>query len=316
MSNYNFVRLNNDNFEDLINLFIASGKRVNRKLLEKKYQTDYTGIQKIGYIAYDENNNPSAFYGVIPAIAKLNGEEILIAQSADTLTHPMHQRKGLFTKLASKTYELAEEEGIKILYGVPNMLSFPGFMKKLDWIHLENLKKFKIKILSIPISKISKKISFLNNCHRVYSDLIIKLFFKTTEFDSNNNYEAASTQNSAYLEINKEYFNYKKYKPKYLLKINEVLIWISVDGALKIGDILTKDNSIVNEKKIIRRLKLLAFLIGTNEIVFLCNKEYDKLDFFKSHFTESEGLPLIIKPLKNEVNIERFHIRMADIDTF
>src|SRR4051812_25684876 len=66
----------------------------------KKYETSYTGAAYIGYIAYNANRLPIAYYGVIPTLISYSDKTILAAQSADTMTHPKFRYAGLFTSLA------------------------------------------------------------------------------------------------------------------------------------------------------------------------------------------------------------------------
>lgn len=70
-------------------------------------------------------------YAVIPIQANLKGEQIPAAVSLNTAVHPQHQRRGLFTKLAESTYELARSQGINHIVGVANANSTPGFLKRL-----------------------------------------------------------------------------------------------------------------------------------------------------------------------------------------
>jgi GNAT superfamily N-acetyltransferase len=140
MSDYRIERLSYRTINDLYWLFnTASKSSKTLKVFERKYNTSYTGILYVGFLAYDKNDKPAAFYGIIPTFSFINESKILIAQSTDTFTHPNHQRKGLFTLLAKKTYDLAKELNIEFIYGVPNEKSFPGFIKKLVWNHIDNM---------------------------------------------------------------------------------------------------------------------------------------------------------------------------------
>src|ERR1700740_598254 len=60
----------------------------------KKYDTLFTGAAYVGYLAYDRNMMPIAFYGVIPCFMSVDGEKTLSAQSADTMTHPHYRGMG------------------------------------------------------------------------------------------------------------------------------------------------------------------------------------------------------------------------------
>ena len=311
MDDYKFVRLNTSNLSDLGILFNLSGKNVRDfNVLKLKYNTAYTGVENIGYFAYNDRDEPCAFYGVIPALAKINNRPLVIAQSADTITHPDHQRKGLFVRLAKKTYELAADEGIQFLFGVPNMLSYPGFMKKLEWTDKGNLRNFEIEITNLPLGKVVRNYHLINSIYQNAVKRITKFLFK--ESSVNEDY---STISEYFIPASESYINYKNYKPKHLIKIDKVVVWLSLDGILKIGEIFTINGETPNFEKIFKKLKWFAFLCGVNKIRFSCSDTYPHISLFRQHFKESEGLPLIIKPLKGQVT-QPLIIRMADIDTF
>ena len=74
-------------------------------------------------------------YTLWPARLNIGGEIVLGAQSMDTMTHPDYQGRGLFTKLALACFEMAAARGFEVLYGFPNPLSYPGFVRRLNWDH-------------------------------------------------------------------------------------------------------------------------------------------------------------------------------------
>jgi GNAT superfamily N-acetyltransferase len=74
-------------------------------------------------------------YTVWPVKIKVGDRVVTGAQSMDTMTHPDYQGQGVFTKLAEACYEIATARGFEILYGFPNPLSYPGFVKRLGWTH-------------------------------------------------------------------------------------------------------------------------------------------------------------------------------------
>jgi GNAT superfamily N-acetyltransferase len=70
-------------------------------------------------------------YAVIPIRARLCGEVVRGALSVNTAVHPDHRGKGLFTRLAEQTYELARERGVGHVIGVANAASTHGFVRSL-----------------------------------------------------------------------------------------------------------------------------------------------------------------------------------------
>ncbi len=77
----------------------------------------------------------AGLYTLWPIMLNLGGQSVMGAQSMDTMIHPDHQRKGLFTKLALSCYDIGASRGVKAMYGFPNPFSYPGFVRRLNWDH-------------------------------------------------------------------------------------------------------------------------------------------------------------------------------------
>jgi GNAT superfamily N-acetyltransferase len=92
----------------------------------------------VGFDAFD-GNRLAAHYVCIPAPVFVYGVEKKSILSLNTATHPDYQGKGLFTKLASKTYERAASEGFEVVFGVANANSTPGFVRRLGFQNVERL---------------------------------------------------------------------------------------------------------------------------------------------------------------------------------
>lgn len=83
---YTTERLSVNNIADLAVLNLAVyGREPAPGFFQKKYDTVYTGTNHIGFIAYNLQHLPIAFYGVIPTMLWGNGQAVLAAQSADTI---------------------------------------------------------------------------------------------------------------------------------------------------------------------------------------------------------------------------------------
>lgn len=86
----------------------------------------------VGMDAMDDGRL-AAHYVCVPANIWLFGEKVRALLSLNTATHPDFQGKGLFTKLAAKTYELGADQGFSAVFGVANSNSTPGFIRKLGF---------------------------------------------------------------------------------------------------------------------------------------------------------------------------------------
>ena len=93
---------------------------------------DNPGGEAVGFDAF-ESGELAAHYVCVPVEIALNGERKAALLSLNTATHPNHQGKGLFTKLAQLTFEHAAAEGFECVIGVANANSTGGFTKKLGF---------------------------------------------------------------------------------------------------------------------------------------------------------------------------------------
>lgn len=101
------------------------------QFIDWQYHQNPSG-QIVGFNAMD-GNTIAAHYVAQPFYAQLNGETHKGLLSLNTATHAGHRGKGLFTKLAEKTYETAISEGYGFVIGVANQNSVNGFTQKLDF---------------------------------------------------------------------------------------------------------------------------------------------------------------------------------------
>ncbi len=77
----------------------------------------------------------AGFYTLWPVRLRIGETVVLGGQSMDTMTHPAYQGRGSLPSLAKACYEMAAARGFRVLYGFPNALSYPGFVRRLDWDH-------------------------------------------------------------------------------------------------------------------------------------------------------------------------------------
>lgn len=125
--------------------------------VRSKFSTAVFGAADIGYIAFASNGEPAAYYGVFPVRVWLDGSIHMAAQSGDTMTDPRHQKRGLFVRLAKLTYELANAQGVRFIFGYPNENSRPGFERRLGWRFTGHLQDFCLSTGTIPLCELSHR---------------------------------------------------------------------------------------------------------------------------------------------------------------
>lgn len=126
-------------FEEIFEL--CFGYKATEDYFRWKYLSNPEG-EVIAFEAFDpEKNKVAAFYGVMPEAYTINGQQVRIYQSMDTMTHPDYRNRGLFVKLANLTYDYVyEKDGSAMFIGIPGSNSFYGFVKKLHWENPINIR--------------------------------------------------------------------------------------------------------------------------------------------------------------------------------
>jgi GNAT superfamily N-acetyltransferase len=72
-------------------------------------------------------------YAVVPIKASSDSGIHRAALSLNTATHPDHKGRGLFTRLAERTFALAKDDGVSEIIGIANSSSMPGFVSRLGF---------------------------------------------------------------------------------------------------------------------------------------------------------------------------------------
>lgn len=308
---YSYERLSPLNLNHLITLYKnAFNLDIAFDFLQMKYNTADFGVEYIGFIAFTADRVPAAYYGVFPIICEFSGKKVLCAQSADTMTHKEHRGKGLFVDLAKKTYQLAQEVGIQFIFGFPNQNSYPGFIKKLNWVHKEDLNLYEIKVKTFPLVKIVKKISFLNYLYIPFLKSVLFFYRKSPKVFENS----LSVNNENYIIHDDVFFRYKKYFQSYFLFIKGKSVWFKVDGRLWIGDIEFANK--FEFYTIINSLKKLAFVIGATEIHFQAHPNTDYDNYLSENVKLKSKHPIGLLDLGSGLDISKIKFLPGDFDTF
>jgi GNAT superfamily N-acetyltransferase len=62
---------------------------------------------------------------------RVDGQRLTWGITVDTATHPDYGRRGIFTRLAKELYQRLAEDGISVVYGLPNEQSSHAYYKRL-----------------------------------------------------------------------------------------------------------------------------------------------------------------------------------------
>jgi len=307
---YRVQRLNDDNVADVEQLHMAVyGARPAPNFFAKKYNAAYTGVQQVGFIAYNNDGVPIAFYAVIPCFVRFNQKTILAAQSADTMTHPDYRFKGLFVELARRSFDLCETLGIRLVFGFPNQNSLPGFINKLGWQMTERMEYFRIRVSIFPWRGLLNKLPFFKRKLQARRQKVLeRVTVKGGKIpDSIDKGEYAGI----YRDDN--FRQYKTYNESHVISIGDSVLWIKVNHMLLIGDAEVKAE---NFNEMMHQLKKLAAKLGINEIQFHASPGTVLHRLFTIYYLPVPSFPVIFKDFGAGLELKKIKFTSADIDTF
>lgn len=303
-------RLSAANIADVGRLYFAVYNReVAHGFFEKKYDTAFTGVEYTGFLAYDRQRVPIAFYVVVPCFIKSGDEIILAAQSVDTMTHPNHRNKGLFAELALTTFQLCRELNIRLLFGFPNQNSLPGFVNKLGWRITHAMDCFVIHTGNFSWKRLFDKTPALKNLYKVYQKSILRKYLS----------KQAGLDNSVFKDgysgvyRSQSYFNYKTYNDTKFITIGSSALWVKISGVLLIGDISVAPDDFDD---MIYLLKKLAGKLGVKQIHFHTSPGTTLHGLFAMRFNAISSFQATFKVLGEDLPLEKIKFTSADIDTF
>ena len=313
MNEYDFIRLNSENFSDLLDLMaVINGVAPDPMQLQRKYETQAIGAAHVGFLAYAKGEKKAAaFYGVFPVRLFLNNAEVLAAQSGDTMTHPNHRGKGLFVALAQKTYAIAAQEGIQLVFGFPNQNSYPGFVKKLGWQHPYNMTAIDIWTPSVPFNILIKKTSSLAKYQRKWLMFLLTRFFNPVV---NLPEPCSSVIGSGAFGVLRDqaYWDYKRGRNA-AYQIGGATVLLKYDGDLVVGDILAPDETITS---VIRRLQVVAALAGIVRIKTYCSPKSDLAQILSRKGRARESLAYGYVAFNASLQPDQLQFTYFDYDTF
>lgn len=306
---YTFQRLTPEHVGDLQRLYKrVIGKKISTEQIRKKYDTSYLGKSWYGYFAF-HNQEPVAFFGVIPVVLNYNGAKELSAQIVDAMTDTPHGRKGLYTQLAFKTFELLQSDGFSSIWGFPNQISEVIVLNKWGFLIDQRVKGY---VLNAP-ERFSGKL-----IRKFYPRLAADRKRRLLEpFRYNGKFSGLMARFSDTVSIERadEYMNYKSAGGNFIIRMNDVLFWVKPNNGLLIGDVEAdspeKLKSAITELwEFQKRYKMGPLVFQSIPGTMLT----DVLEDLADHTFDSWGV--CYKNFSSGFPLERLFVTLGDIDTF
>jgi hypothetical protein len=307
---YTIARLSNDNLAHLEQLYEAVyGRKMRPGFYKEKYDTAYTGITCIGYIAYSLQYEPVAYYGVIPCFIEYAGRNILAAQSADTMTHPGHRYKGMFAELSRLTFALCREAGLRLIFGFPNQQSYPGAIR-MGWKETERMSLFDVRVFTLPLASLSLRWPFIKAWYGRYQRSIIARYALPLAGVRNT----VLTGDAAGVQRSGAYLAYKKYNVTQVLQIGQAKIWVKLGPILFIGDMEQVDEN--NFDSVMDTLKGICRRLGIRQLAFHISPDTALHRLWSARYEAIPSYPVLFQDFDAALPLEKIKFTFADIDIF
>ena len=308
---YLIERCRKENIALLSDLFLrARNIRIAPSYFINKNNPAYTGRSYMGIFAFEQSGIPVAFYGQFPCEVIVRGKKYPAVQSGDVVTHPEHQRKGLFTAMGNYAREHAAEHGTAFMFCSPNENSAPGFVRSLGWHLSAHFMKYSWVVSTIPLYRIAGKLR-MRRLYSAYVNLIVRLnMLKAEDFLGDTQIAGLST-----VVKSSSYYAYKNtYNQNYLIRWRGVKIWFKVNNGLVVGEIETTNN--LSPQTLVSKLKSLAFWLGIEVVYFQTPANGVWHSRLSSCFSYTQGLPICFNPMGIPMESDEFVLTAADVDVF
>ncbi len=310
-TDYQVERLDHGRVQDLKKLFLSVYHRgINLHYLQAKYDTGYTGVSHIGYLAYGGNGEVAAYYGVIPCFARQGEMRVLCAQSCDTMTHPNHRNKGLFLKLATLCFDLCIKAGIRFLFGFPNQNSLPGFVK-LGWKGQDTMMLFRVPVKGNSLESRFNNHRFTRWLYQRYKNKVLRKFLISNQGFPNHQIRNAATG----IDRDERYLNYKTYSPSQTIRINGINTWVKIQNGFLIGDVQTPQGETKFEEWLAQCCRL-AKRLGCSSVEFQCTRRAPVFELFSKKVAPVSSFPIIYLDFGNSIELDKLDFTLADIDFY
>ncbi|MBK8499336.1 MAG: GNAT family N-acetyltransferase [Flavobacteriales bacterium] len=275
--------------------------------VRSKFNTAAFGAANIGYIAYAIDGEPAAYYGVFPVRVRLAGGDHLAAQSGDTMTDPAHQKKGLFIRLAMRTYELAQANGVRFIFGFPNENSRPGFERRLTWRFTGHLQDYRLTARIFPLCELAHKF-------KVLQPLYLRLIERRSR--------ALKADGPLFIDggpisicIRDEgFYSYKEAMGARWIVVHGVRMLVKPEVHLYVGEILFGEG--MDPYRLRRALLHAAKKFLCRRIICTFSTTHPLYGFMSRVSSPEEGLPIGHLDLGSALPISDLAYSRADLDTF
>jgi hypothetical protein len=312
----NVRRYTNGDEKDILNGFErAFGRKLSIEYWKWRYIYNPNKDLSLINEAWDEDKL-AAHYALSPVSLFIDGIRYKAALSMTTFTDTNYLKRGLFTKLAEELY-LSNINSLDVVFGVPNINSVNGFVKKLGFNLIQEIPMLESRITNEKYN-VSDKCVILDKFDKRFDDLLAIII---------NNYKIITSRDSNYL--NWRFVDNPENKYQILAYIDDdkilgyTVIKIYNNNSVLIGDIV--DIIAINEL-VLRQLVKYSFKVFQSKNVLSVNTWFcdNKLiNIFNEFNFKKNGLyfHFIVKNNSEKekdglMDFNNWYLTMSDIDIF
>jgi hypothetical protein len=295
---YTVTRIRQEDMAGLEKLFRKVYQRpVTPGYFKKKLATGYTGLDNAGFIVKSSEGEVVACLCIVPCFVLIKSKRIKAAQLTDGMTDIAHRKNGLFGELVKAILELSELSGIELLYGFPNQVAYPVWLK-YGWEEQQQIDRFVIPVersalwLFRRLTGLKHLMSAQrpDNIHSVIRD----------GFDG--------------IERDPDYITYKLSLSNYgLIKTADGKAWAKTGSDLSIGDMEVEDEGF---ERLLNQVYREAIRNGVFNIHFQCSRGTRLHYLFGKRYRAIPSFPVVMKKINQELDTSLIKFTYADIDIF
>jgi hypothetical protein len=295
---YTVTRIRQEDMAGLEKLFRKVYQRpVTPGYFKKKLGTGYTGLDNAGFIVKSSEGEVVACLCIVPCFVLIKGKRIKAAQLTDGMTDITHRKNGLFGELVKAILELSKLSGIELLFGFPNQVAYPVWLK-YGWEEQQQIDRFVIPVersalwLFRRLTGLKHLMSAQrpDNIHSVIRD----------GFDG--------------IERDPDYITYKLSLSNYgLIKTADGKAWAKTGSDLSIGDMEVEDEGF---ERLLNQVYREAIRNGVFNIHFQCSRGTRLHYLFGKRYRAIPSFPVVMKKINQELDTSLIKFTYADIDIF
>ncbi len=310
---YRLATLRATELAPAVPLFRSSfGRRLfSPKWLQRKYACECRGVGAFSCVAFTEGGEAVGALGVLPWPIRFGDRVEVAGQLVDGATAIDHRRHGLFVRLAETVRERSEAAGISFLFGFPNPYSFPAFVRKLGYQHLDDLVEHRLPVRAVGVERLARRAGPLRPLYERHVQRTLRAYLPTDPVLENS----LLAEGFAGTDRDRAFHAYKSsFAGSRVLAVDGGRVWLKVRRGLLIGDL--EASSEADLDRTVRALERLAARLGVHQILFQASKGTRSSTFFASRFRTLPGLPVIYRDLRSQIPSEKLRFTFGDLDNF